>query len=319
MLRGAFISLSRAQWAQRWITRKKFAWRAASRFIAGETPEEAVLAVQRLNREGIHATLDNLGENTEDLRAAASAVEETLLILERIKQHGLNSNISIKLTQLGLDLDVEQAYQNMLSILSKARETQNFVRVDMEDSSITQVTLNLIGRAWEEGFRNLGAVIQAYLYRSEEDIRQLVERGIPIRLVKGAYKEPAALAYPRKRDVDLHFDRLCEILILGSSLQGSPRTRVAGRFPPLVAIATHDENRIRRAVSAAEKAGLPREALEFQMLYGIRRDLQHELAHQGYPVRVYVPYGTHWYPYFMRRLAERPANVWFFVSNLFHR
>lgn len=319
MLRSAFISLSKAQWAQRWITRWKFAWRVASRFVAGETPEEAMQAVQQLNREGIFTTLDNLGENTTDLQAAASAAEETLHILERIDRSGLNSNVSIKLTQLGAAIDVEQAYRNLLRILAKARETQNFVRVDMEDSSLTQVTLNLVERAWDEGYKNIGAVIQAYLYRSEDDVRRLIERGIPIRLVKGAYKEPADLAYPRKRDVNAHFDRLSDILISAVPATYSPRTGIAGRFPPLVAIATHDERRIHHAARALEKAGLPKDALEFQMLYGIRRDLQSQLVSQGYPVRVYIPYGTRWYPYFMRRLAERPANVWFFLSNLFQR
>jgi proline dehydrogenase len=319
MLRGAFISLSKAHWAQRMITRWRFAWRVASRFIAGETPEEALQAVLGLNQQGINATLDHLGENTTHIAAADQAVGEILHILEKIDQTGLKCNVSIKLTQLGLNLDVERTYQNLLIILAKARELNNFVRVDMEDSSLTQDTLNLIQRAWDAGFKNTGAVIQAYLYRSEEDILQLVERGIPVRLVKGAYKEPSSLAYPRKRDVDHHFDRLCEILITGAARVDIPEAGRDGRFPPLAAIATHDEKRIRHAIAAAEKAGLPKSALEFQMLYGIRRELQRQLVHLGYSVRVYTPYGTHWYPYFMRRLAERPANVWFFLSNFFQR
>lgn len=319
MLRGAFISLSKAQWAQRVITRWRFAWRVASRFVAGETAEEALQAVQQLNQRGINATLDHLGENTTNLSEADQAVNEILRILEKIDCSGLKSNISIKLTQLGLALDPERTYQNLLVILEKARELHNFVRIDMEDSSLTQATLNIIQRAWEAGFRNTGAVIQAYLYRSEEDVRQLVESGIPVRLVKGAYKEPASLAYPRKRDVDRNFDHLSEILIEAAAKQTAAQTDVSGRFPPLAAVATHDEKRIRRAAEAAQRAGLAKSALEFQMLYGIRRNLQRELADQGYPVRVYIPNGTHWYPYFMRRLAERPANVWFFVSSFFQR
>ncbi len=319
MLRGAFISLSKAQWAQRWITRWKFAWRVASRFIAGETPDEAVQAVRLLNQQGIHATLDNLGEHTTSLSEASQAVREILDILERIDRFGLKSNVSIKLTQLGLAIDVDQTYRNLLLILEKAREKRNFVRVDMEDSSLTQVTLNLIRRAWDAGYQNTGAVIQAYLYRSEEDVRSLVEQGIPVRLVKGAYQEPAHLAYPRKRDVDGNYDRLSDLLIAAAAASGVSDGSPDGRFPPLAAIATHDEKRIRHAITAAEKAGLPRTGIEFQMLFGIRRDLQRQLAEQGYPVRVYIPYGTHWYPYFMRRLAERPANLWFFLSNFFQR
>ncbi len=316
MLRGAFTTLSKAHWAQRWITRWRFAWRFASRFIAGDTVQDALQVVEQLNLQGIHATLDQLGEHTADLNEAARASEDILTILDQIDQSRLKSNVSIKLTQLGLSLDPEEAYQNLLRILSRARERQNFVRVDMEDSSLTQVTLRLVQGAWDAGFSNTGVVIQSCLYRSQEDARHLAQHGIPVRLVKGAYKEPANLAYPRKRDVDASFDRISDILIAGAKAKGSPLLSGDGRFPPLAAIASHDEARIRYAAAAAEKAGLPRAALEFQMLYGIRRDLQQNLTAQGYPVRVYIPFGTHWYPYFMRRLAERPANVWFMLSNL---
>ncbi len=319
MLRGVFTTLSKAQWAQRWITRWKFAWRFASRFIAGDTIEDALPVVEQLNQQGIHATLDQLGEHTADLSEALQATGDIQAILERLHQSRLRSNVSIKLTQLGLSLEPETAYQNLLRILERARETQNFVRVDMEDSSLTGITLDLVRRAWADGFRNTGVVIQSYLYRSPEDARQLAERGIPVRLVKGAYKEPASLAHPRKTDVDASFDQISDILIDGARALGTPQLSGDGRFPPVVAVASHDERRIRYAAAAAEKAGLPKNALEFQMLYGIRRDLQQHLAAQGYPVRVYIPFGTHWYPYFMRRLAERPANVWFMLSNLFKK
>lgn len=319
MLRGLFITLSKAYWAQRWITRWALAWRVASRFIAGETVEQAIRAVQTLNQQGLLATLDQLGENTKTMQDAENAAIGILNLLDEIERQGVQANVSVKLSQLGLVIDPQLAEKHLRRIVEKAREVNNFVRVDMEDSTLTDATLKMVTALHGEGLKNVGTVIQSYLYRSLDDTRQLVEQGVKIRLVKGAYQEPPHLAYPKKRDVDAAFDRLSDLLIEASlRFENLPATG-SGRFPPLAAIATHDEKRIEYAVKRAKGLGMPVERLEFQMLYGIRRDLQLSLVRQGYPVRIYVPFGTHWYPYFMRRLAERPANVWFFISNFFQR
>lgn len=319
MLRSLFIALSKAFWAQRWISRWALAWRAASRFIAGETVEQAIRAVQALNRQGLLATLDQLGENTQTVQDAGQAAQGILHLLEEIERAGVQANVSVKLSQLGLVIDPQLAAKHLYQIVEKARHLNNFIRVDMEDSTLTDATLKIVADLQDSGLDNVGTVIQSYLYRSIEDTQNLIERGIKIRLVKGAYQEPPHLAYPKKRDVDAAFDRLSDLLIDASlHFEYFPAT-ASGRFPPLAAIATHDEKRIEYAIQRAKSCGLPVERLEFQMLYGIRRDLQLALVKQGYPVRIYVPFGTHWYPYFMRRLAERPANVWFFVSNFFQR
>ncbi|MCX7976697.1 MAG: proline dehydrogenase family protein [Bellilinea sp.] len=319
MLRSLFITLSKAYWAQRWITRWALAWRVASRFIAGETVEQAIRAVQALNQQGLLATLDQLGENTKTVQDAENAANGILNLLDEIECQGVQANVSVKLSQLGLVIDPQLAEKHLRRIVEKAREMNNFIRVDMEDSALTDATLKMVTALHREGLKNVGTVIQSYLYRSLDDARQLVEQGVKIRLVKGAYQEPPHLAYPKKRDVDAAFDRLSDLLIEASLRYETSPATVSGRFPPLAAIATHDEKRIEYAIGRAKSLGLPVERLEFQMLYGIRCDLQLSLVRQGYPVRIYVPFGTHWYPYFMRRLAERPANVWFFISNLFQR
>jgi proline dehydrogenase len=316
MLRSFFIYLSKATWAQNLIMRLPFAWRMASRFVAGTSKEDAIRVIRELNARGINATLDHLGEHTTTTEEALEATRHILEILEEIERAGVRSNVSIKLTQIGLSLDASFCAENLERILVQAQTHHNFVRIDMEDTPYTDATLALYHQMRQRGYQNFGLVIQAYLYRSENDLRSLLAEGAPIRLVKGAYKEPPEKAFPRKADVDANFDLLTKLLLDASLAQGS-RLSADGRFPPLAAIATHDEKRIDFARRYAERIGLPKEGLEFQMLYGIRRDLQERLAAEGYPVRVYVPYGTHWYPYFMRRLAERPANVWFLLSNLF--
>ncbi|WP_322792503.1 proline dehydrogenase family protein [Bellilinea sp.] len=319
MLRSLFIALSKAYWAQRWISRWGLAWRVASRFIAGETVEQALRAVQVLNQQGLLATLDQLGENTQTVQDAEQAAQGILHLLEEIERAGVQANVSVKLSQLGLVIDPQLVVRHLRQIVEKARQLNNFIRVDMEDSTLTDATLKIVADLRDSGLDNVGTVIQSYLYRSMEDTQKLIERGIKIRLVKGAYQEPPHLAYPKKRDVDAAFDRLSDLLIDTSLRFDYLPATASGRFPPLAAIATHDEKRIEHAIQRAKSCGLPVVRLEFQMLYGIRRDLQLALVKQGYPVRIYVPFGTHWYPYFMRRLAERPANVWFFVSNLFQR
>jgi proline dehydrogenase len=319
MMRAFFISLSKVSWAQQLISRSRFARNAASRFIAGETHADAIQAVRALNASGISATLDHLGENTVDEEAARQATEEVMEILEQIERCNVRSNVSIKLSQLGLILDEALCRQNLALILEKAQAANNFVRIDMEDSSLTQKTLNAFFWAHQQGYENTGIVIQSYLYRSEADILALGERGDRVRLCKGAYKEPPEIAFPKMKGVNESFDHLVDLLYAAALTKGAPVISADGRIPPIPALATHDDQRIQYARAAAEGVGLPKSALEFQMLYGIRRDLQKQLAEEGYPVRVYVPYGTHWYPYFMRRLAERPANVWFLLSNLLRR
>ncbi|MCS7009854.1 MAG: proline dehydrogenase family protein [Anaerolineales bacterium] len=319
MLRAFFVSLSKAKWAQRLITRWGFAWRAASRFVAGDTIADAVQVVRELNARGINATLDHLGESTTTVEEAIQAKNDILALLEEIDCCDVRANVSIKLTQIGLALSEALCAQNLEEILACASQHNNFIRIDMEDSPYVDRTYRLYRLMRAKGYENVGVVVQSYLYRSEQDVRTLLAEGARFRLVKGAYKEPPEIAFPKKADVDANFDLLTQLLLDASLQAGAPAISPDGRVPPIPAIATHDPKRIEFAKAYAAKIGLPKNALEFQMLYGIRRDLQEQCASEGYPVRVYVPYGTHWYPYFMRRLAERPANVWFFLSNLFRR
>ncbi len=319
MLRSSLIYLSQAGWARALVTKAPVTKQTARRFVAGETPDDAIRAIRELNRKGILATLDHLGEHTQDVAQARQATEDILHILERIEGAGVRSNVSIKLSQIGAVLDEALCRENLRRILARAREMNNFVRIDMEDSPLAEFTLGLYREMRQEGFDNVGVVIQSYLRRSEEDLDQLVAMQARVRLVKGAYLEPPEVAFQDKRTVNRQFDILADRLVAGALAAGAPRVSEDGRFPPIPAIATHDEERIQHAKSTAQDQGLPQDALEFQLLYGIRRDLQEQLVAEGYPVRVHVPYGTEWYPYFMRRLAERPANLWFFVSNLVRR
>jgi proline dehydrogenase len=319
MLRGLFIRLSKAGWARRIVTKWPLAWKVSSRFIAGEKLEDAVRVIKTLNQKGLFVTLDHLGEHTHSEKEAQVAVAHILESIDAIAREGLRSGVSIKLTQIGLGVDDMLCAENLAYILSYAQAAGVFIRIDMEDSPYVDETLLLFHWFRDQGFHNVGTVIQAYLYRSLDDTRKLMENGSRIRLVKGAYQEPPILAFPKKKDADTNFDRLTDVLIEGSRAAGCPPISADGRIPPIPAIASHDEKRIVYAKAAATRAGLPKQAIEFQMLYGIRRDLQESLREEGYPVRIYVPYGSEWYPYFMRRLAERPANVWFFISNFFRK
>jgi proline dehydrogenase len=232
----------------------------------------------------------------------------------------VRSNVSIKLTQIGLAVDEDQCAENLRRILERAKKMGAFLRIDMEDSPWVDRTLGMYRRMRSEyGLDNVGVVIQSYLYRSEEDVRQLCTECTGVRLCKGAYKEPASVAFPKKEDVDASYDRIVRLMLDGALQRGCPEASANGLVPPPAVFATHDEKRIAYAKAYAQQIGLPKRAMEFQMLNGIRRDLQEGLAAEGYPVRIYVPFGTQWYPYFMRRLAERPANVWFFVSNFFRQ
>ncbi len=319
MLRSLLIYLSKAAWAQRMVVGWSFAWRTASRFVAGTKIDDAIRAIRELNAKRINVTLDHLGEHTSRPEEASEATADILSTLDEIRNSDVCANVSIKLTQIGLGLDERLCAQNLERILTRAKENNNFIRIDMEDTPYTDKTIKLYYQMRKQGYKNIGMVLQSYLYRTESDLRRLLDDKTPIRLVKGAYMEPPDKAFPKKADVDANYDLLTKIMMDAALAIKSPRVSGDGCFPPLPAIATHDENRIAFATQYAQKIGLPKDAMEFQMLYGIRRDLQERLVSDGYLVRVYVPFGTHWYPYFMRRLAERPANIWFFVSNFFRK
>jgi proline dehydrogenase len=317
MLRSFLIYLSKAVWAQNLVTGWSFAWRTASRFVAGTKLSDAIRVVRELNAKGINVTLDHLGEHTNTPDEAQQATDDIFATLDAFgADPAARGNVSIKLTQIGLGLDESLCAENLERILARAKQNKTFVRLDIEDTPYTDKTINMYYAMRQKGYTNVGMAVQSYLYRAEADTRRLLQDKTPIRIVKGAYKEPPDKAFPQKSDVDANYDLLTKILI-DASLENQSRLSDDGRIPPIPAIASHDEKRIAFAKQYADKVGLPKNGLEFQMLYGIRRDLQEQLAKEGYPVRIYVPFGTHWYPYFMRRLAERPANIWFFISNFF--
>jgi proline dehydrogenase len=273
----------------------------ARRFIAGESVEEAVTCVQGLRRQGLLLTLDYLGESVSSAAAAAAAAVDYVRIIDAIVTSGIERNISLKLTQLGLDVDRATAVDNMRRILEPADANGFFVRIDMENSPYTDATLGIFETLWQQGHRQVGTVIQSYLKRSEADIRRLNTLGSRVRLVKGAYKEPKDVAFQKKSEVDAAFVELMRLLL------------DEGTYP---AIATHDPDMIEATKAYARGKGYALDRFEFQMLYGIRRDLQSALVKEGYRVRVYVPFGKQWYPYFMRRLGERPANVAFVLKGI---
>lgn len=316
MLRSLILFLANARWARRLISRFGLARRTANRFVAGETAADAITAIRCLNARGIQATLDNLGESVTSEANATRAADEYVAVLGRIHECGARSNVSLKLTQMGLDLSQDFCIANVRRIVAKASELNSFVRIDMEGTAHTDATLAVFNALHQE-FDHVGIVLQAYLYRTGDDLKAVLAEKSRVRVCKGAYKEPPDRAFPRKADVDENFMRLARVLLDHARLQ--PPANAEGRIPPVPAIATHDEKMIKAVQAYAAEKAIPREYFEFQMLYGIRRDLQDKLAKEGYALRVYVPYGAEWYPYFMRRLAERPANVWFFLSNLVRR
>ena len=273
----------------------------ARRFIAGETIEEAIAASRAIQARGFLLTLDYLGESVRTAGEAAAATREYVRLIDVIVAAGIERNISLKLTQLGVDVDRATCVDNLRRILDPAARHGFFVRIDMENSPYTAVTLEVFETMWQQEYRNLGVALQAALLRTEADVRRMNELGARVRLVKGAYKEPASVAYQQKADVDAAFIKLMRLLLEG------------GTYP---AIATHDEQILASTRAFAAERGLARDRFEFQMLYGIRRDLQTELTAAGYPFRVYVPFGREWFPYFMRRLGERPANVAFVLRSL---
>ncbi len=275
----------------------------ARRFIAGETIEEAIDAARAVQARGMNVTLDFLGESVTTLDEAAAAARAYVGVVDAVSASGIERNISLKLTQLGLDVDKASAIDNLRKILERTDRAGFFVRIDMESSAYTDVTLEIVETLWGHGYRSIGVVLQSALYRSEErDLARVTALGMRVRLVKGAYKEPRTVAHQKKADVDAAYARMMKTLL------------TSGHYP---AIATHDARMIDLARSWAREHQVPPDRFEFQMLYGVRRDLQAALVKDGYRVRVYIPFGREWFPYFMRRLGERPANVAFVIRGIF--
>jgi proline dehydrogenase len=304
LLRSSFIALSHHRSLRRFCEASSLGVKLSSRFVAGIEIADAIRVAEDVNKQGIAVTIDSLGESVSSETEAHHAADIYHQLLDLIAARKLKANISVKLTQMGLEVSPELAESIALSLTQHANSTGSFMRVDMEGSSLTQVTLDIVRRIHARpGLRDsIGVVIQAYLYRSQADIEQLIADGIRVRLCKGAYKEPPEVAFPRKSDVDANFVKL------GNRLLESPHYN---------ALATHDEAMVDAAKAYVQEHKINPSRFEFQMLYGIKRDLQRALVREGYNVRVYVPFGTDWYPYFMRRLAERPANLLFLARNFF--
>lgn len=286
-----------------WMTQSRFTRGLINRFIAGEDLETALTRAKELNERGFLVSLDYLGENTRLLEEAEQSAQQSVLLLRRIAEAGVNANISIKLTQLGLDLDEDRCKAHLENVLKTAQELNNFVWVDMEDSARTEATLRVFSSLYER-YPNSGTVLQSYLYRTDEDLERLIALGCRVRIVKGAYAEPKEVAYPSKKQVDAQFKKQIARLL------------EAGKEP---AIATHDPRMIEFAKQEARVRNLQPQQYEFQLLYGISRETQKQLVDQGHRTLIYVPYGEQWYPYFSRRLAERPANLYFILKSLFKK
>jgi proline dehydrogenase len=301
MLRSLLIRLSQNKTVGRWVVTNPVTRRMSRRFVAGETLEDVLAVARTCNQLGMMASLDHLGENVTTEQEALRARDEYLQNFDHIAKETLDANVSLKLTQLGLDFGDGFCRKLLREVVDRAAQHGNFLRIDMEGSPYTQRTIALC-REMHAHYPHVGTVIQAYLYRSEQDIRNLVKEGIRIRLCKGAYQEPAGIAFPKKSDVDGNFVKLMQILLPSGVYHG---------------IATHDPRMIEATTEFAAKEGIGKDKFEFQMLYGIRTDLQQQLIRDGYRMRIYIPYGHDWFPYFMRRLAERPANVLFFLRHFF--
>ncbi|MBZ5541181.1 MAG: proline dehydrogenase family protein [Acidobacteriia bacterium] len=301
MLRFLLLKLSESKALARWVTSNSATRRMARRFVPGETLDEAVAAARACNDANMLVSLDYLGENVATVADAQRARDAYLEIFDRIARERLDANVSCKLTQLGLDLSVDFCEGLVFSVVEHAAKTGNFLRIDMEGSLYTQRTIDLVKRVRSQ-IPAVGTVIQAYLFRSEADIADLLAYGCRIRLCKGAYREPAEIAYPAKKDADASYVRLMQLLLASGFYHG---------------IATHDPRMIAATIRFAAAQKISKQDFEFQMLYGVRTDLQKMLVRDGYRLRIYIPYGRDWFPYFMRRLAERPANLAFFLENLF--
>jgi proline dehydrogenase len=299
MLRSTLLKLSSSKGFADWVTANGTTSRMARRFVAGETLDEAIAAARECNKAGMLASLDYLGENVSTITEAQHSRDAYLEVFERIAEEKVRANVSGKLTQLGLDVNIEFCEGLVRSIVERAAGFENFLRIDMEGSAYTERTIDLVKRVRTRN-PSIGTVIQSYLYRSEPDVTDLLSYGCRIRLCKGAYKESVEVAYPRKADVDANFIRLMELLLSSGFYHG---------------IATHDPRMIATTIRYAAANQISKADFEFQMLYGVRTDLQHRLVKDGYRVRIYIPFGREWFPYFMRRLAERPANIGFLIRN----
>ena len=308
MLRELFISLSESQWLRAVAERSSIGQKISNRFVAGTRVEDVLRATRTINESGLSVSVDNLGENVTNADEARSSAQLYHQLLDDIANQKLNANISLKLTHMGLDVDEKLARDLVTGLVVKtaAMNPRNFVRVDMEGSPYTQRTLDFVHELHRAPGNQgcVGAVIQSYMRRSESDVEKLLAEGIRIRLCKGAYKEPPEIAFQQKSEVDANYVKLMKVLMKSKVYHG---------------LATHDENIINQAKAFATKERISRDAFEFQMLHGIRRDLQQSLGRDGWRMRVYIPFGTEWYPYLMRRLAERPANVFFIAKNLFRQ
>ncbi len=304
MLRAAFISLSGSKSLRSAAEKTWIGQRLSRRFVAGTSIEDALRATRSMNQLNLNVSVDNLGENVTNAEEARHSAQLYHQMLDQMSAQDLDANVSLKLTHMGLDVDENMAYEIASGLVEHAVRINNFVRVDMEGSTYTQRTLDFVHRLHRkpENAGHVGAVIQSYLHRSEKDVEQLIAEKIRIRLCKGAYKEPPGIAFEQKSDVDANYIKLMQMLLQSGTYHG---------------IATHDEKMIQATIGFARKANIPASAFEFQMLYGVRRDLQQKLVREGWRCRVYIPFGTEWYPYLMRRLAERPANAIFILKNLF--
>jgi len=303
MLRSTLLKLSQSKGFANWVTSNARTRSMSHRFVAGEELDEALTAARVCNDRGMLVSLDYLGENVSTMADARHSRDAYLEVFEKIATQRINANVSCKLTALGMDLNTEFCEGLVLTIVERAAATDNFLRVDMEGSAYTQRTIDLVKRVRAQS-PAIGTVIQAYLYRSEGDVQDLLAYGCRVRLCKGAYKESAEVAFEKKGDVDANYARLVKLLLPSGFYHG---------------IATHDPKMIGATIRCAAENRISKEDFEFQMLYGVRTDLQRRLVRDGYRVRVYIPYGRDWFPYFMRRLAERPANVGFFLRNFFRR
>lgn len=301
MLRRTLLQLSQNHWLRQWMENSPVSRKLTSRFVAGQTLKDGIKVLQELSAEQITGTLDFLGENVHSLSEGVRSRDCYLSALAEIEQSHLPATVSIKLTQFGLDFSEEGCLDNVVVLASRAKEAKSRVEIDMESSEYTDRTLKIVHQIQHEFKGYVRAVIQAYLYRSEDDIRRLSAAEIPVRLCKGAYREESNVAFPRKADVDANYVKLMKLLL------------DQGTYP---AIASHDEKIVGEALRYCKEQKITSDRFEFQMLYGIRRDLQRRIVQDGYRLRLYVPYGDAWYPYFMRRLAERPANVLFLAKNL---
>lgn len=302
LTRSALLYLARQEGLKDFAGRFGLFKKMTTRFVAGENIDEAVVAIRELNVEGCTATFDHLNESVSSAAETENEVGEYKRILASIEETGIRSNVSIKLTQFGLGINPELAYKNARVVVEEAKRRGNFVRVDMEQSTVTQTTIDIFRRLRaESGLNDVGIVLQSYLRQTYDDASELLKIPARIRICKGAYNEPPDVAFPDKKDVDDNYVRVMKLLLSSGTYHG---------------IATHDPKMIEATIAYAEKEKIGKDAFEFQMLYGVRRDLQVKLARDGYNMRVYVPYGKYWYPYFMRRLAERPANIWFVMKNM---